>query len=230
MSTTKKIIKGVMIGLGLSFMLSGIIVLWFSRSTILDLIAEQKEPYDALSVGLDDLKAGDHVTVDVVLTEGYAIKKNEWLSKGNTVSYSSETRYYLVYVLDKKDGKYSFNHWVMVSKTGDFKKIDQAAKAYQAWCDGTGSIPTETVYSVEGRVVKLNKKEREALDEYFGENDYSDWVAPLVVKPLWSEWKSGKSGALAIVIAGIIMTVVNGTIFIIGLLLGRKEKKAARKS
>lgn len=228
MSTAKKIVKGVMIGLGLSFMLSGIIVLWFSRGTILDFITEQKKPYDALSVGLNDLKAGDHVTVDVVLTEGCAIKKNEWLGKGNTVSYSSETRYYLVYVLDKEDDKYSFNHWVMVSKTGNFKKLEEAAKAYQAWCDGTGPIPTETVYSVEGRVVKLNKEEREALDEYFSDYDYSDWVAPLVVKPLWSEWKSGRSGALAMVIAGIVITVVNAIILIIGLCLGRKEKKAQK--
>lgn len=226
MTPGKKALKGIMIALGLSFMLTGMIVLWFSRDTILDLITEQKESYDALSVGLDDMKPGDHVTVDVALTAGYAIRKSESLGKGNTVSYSSETRYYLVFAFGKEDGEEYLDHWILVGKTGEFKKIEAAVKAFQKWIDGEGERPTETVYSVEGRVVKLNKKEKAALEEYFEGEDYSDHLKPYVVMPLWNGWKSGKSGAVAMVVAGVIITVVNAIIVIIGLRIGRKAKKA----
>jgi len=226
MTPGKKALKGILIAMGLSFMITGIIVLWFGRDTILDLITEQKKSYDALSVGLDDMKPGDHVTVDVVLTEGYAIRKSESLGKGNTVSFSSETRYYLVYATGEEDGMEYLDHWVLVGKTGEFKKIEAAAKACQKWLDGEGERPTETVYSVEGRVVKLNKKEKAALKKYFDGEDYSEWLKPYVVMPLWSGWKSGKSGAVAMVVAGVIITVVNAIIVIIGLRIGKKAKKA----
>ena len=212
--------------MGGSFLLSGIIVLFFSRNWLFDLITEQKKSYDALSVDLEDMKPGDHVTVDVVFTAGYAITKSEWLGKGNTVSYASNTRYYLVPVLDEKDD-YRFDHYVLVSKTGNYKKIDAAAKAFQAWWNGEGPMPTETVYSVDGRVTRLNKKEKEALEEFFDGEDYDEWVQPYVIRPFWDGMNSGKSGALAMVIASIILIVVNTIVVIIGFRIGHKKKNKA---
>ena len=212
--------------MGGPFLLSGIIVLFFSRNWLFDLITEQKKSYDALSVDLEDMKPGDHVTVDVVFTAGYAITKSEWLGKGNTVSYASNTRYYLVPVLDEKDD-YRFDHYVLVSKTGNYKKIDAAAKAFQAWWNGEGPMPTETVYSVDGRVTRLNKKEKEALEEFFDGEDYDEWVQPYVIRPFWDGMNSGKSGALAMVIASIILIVVNTIVVIIGFRIGHKKKNKA---
>ena len=226
MTPGKRALKGVLIALGGSFLLSGIIVLFFSRNWLFDLITEQKKSYDALSVDLEDMKPGDHVTVDVVFTAGYAITKSEWLGKGNTVSYASNTRYYLVPVLDEKDD-YRFDHYVLVSKTGNYKKIDAAAKAFQAWWNGEGPMPTETVYSVDGRVTRLNKKEKEALEEFFDGKDYDEWVQPYVIRPFWDGMNSGKSGALAMVIASIILIVVNTIVVIIGFRIGHKKKNKA---
>jgi hypothetical protein len=226
MTPGKRALKGVLIALGGSFLLSGIIVLFFSRNWLFDLITEQKKSYDALSVNLEDMKPGDHVTVDVVFTAGYAITKSEWLGKGNTVSYASNTRYYLVPVLDEKDD-YRFDHYVLVSKTGNYKKIDAAAKAFQAWWNGEGPMPTETVYSVDGRVTRLNKKEKEALEEFFDGEDYDEWVQPYVIRPFWDGMNSGKSGALAMVIASIILIVVNTIVVIIGFRIGHKKKNKA---
>ena len=226
MTPGKRAYKGVLIALGGSFLLSGIIVLFFSRNWLFDLITEQKKSYDALSVDLEDMKPGDHVTVDVVFTAGYAITKSEWLGKGNTVSYASNTRYYLVPVLDEKDD-YRFDHYVLVSKTGNYKKIDAAAKAFQAWWNGEGPMPTETVYSVDGRVTRLNKKEKEALEEFFDGEDYDEWVQPYVIRPFWDGMNSGKSGALAMVIASIILIVVNTIVVIIGFRIGHKKKNKA---
>jgi hypothetical protein len=226
MTPGKRALKGVLIALGGSFLLSGIIVLFFSRNWLFDLITEQKKSYDALSVDLEDMKPGDHVTVDVVFTAGYAITKSEWLGKGNTVSYASNTRYYLVPVLDEKDD-YRFDHYVLVSKTGNYKKIDAAAKAFQAWWNGEGPMPTETVYSVDGRVTRLNKKEKEALEEFFDGEDYDEWVQPYVIRPFWDGMNSGKSGALAMVIASIILIVVNTIVVIIGFRIGHKKKNKA---
>ncbi|MBO7649242.1 MAG: hypothetical protein J6S79_00660 [Lachnospiraceae bacterium] len=226
MTPGKRALKGVLIALGGSFLLSGIIVLFFSRNWLFDLITEQKKSYDALSVDLEDMKPGDHVTVDVVFTAGYAITKSEWLGKGNTVSYASNTRYYLVPVLNEKDD-YRFDHYVLVSKTGNYKKIDAAAKAFQAWWNGEGPMPTETVYSVDGRVTRLNKKEKEALEEFFDGEDYDEWVQPYVIRPFWDGMNSGKSGALAMVIASIILIVVNTIVVIIGFRIGHKKKNKA---
>lgn len=226
MTPGKRALKGVLIALGGSFLLSGIIVLFFSRNWLFDLITEQKKSYDALSVDLEDMKPGDHVTVDVVFTAGYAITKSEWLGKGNTVSYASNTRYYLVPVLNEKDD-YRFDHYVLVSKTGNYKKIDAAAKAFQAWWNGEGPMPTETVYSVDGRVTRLNKKEKEALEEFFDGEDYDEWVQPYVIRPFWDGMSSGKSGALAMVIASIILIVVNTIVVIIGFRIGHKKKNKA---
>ncbi|MCR5530837.1 MAG: hypothetical protein K6F26_03200 [Lachnospiraceae bacterium] len=226
MTPGKRALKGVLIALGGSFLLSGIIVLFFSRNWLFDLITEQKKSYDALSVDLENMKPGDHVTVDVVFTAGYAITKSEWLGKGNTVSYASNTRYYLVPVLDEKDD-YRFDHYVLVSKTGNYKKIDAAAKAFQAWWNGEGPMPTETVYSVDGRVTRLNKKEKEALEEFFDGEDYDEWVQPYVIRPFWDGMNSGKSGALAMVIASIILIVVNTIVVIIGFRIGHKKKNKA---
>ena len=212
--------------MGGSFLLSGIIVLFFSRNWLFDLITEQKKSYDALSVDLEDMKPGDHVTVDVVFTAGYAITKSEWLGKGNTVSYASNTLYYIVPFLDEKDD-YRFDHYVLVSKTGNYKKIDAAAKAFQAWWNGEGPMPTETVYSVDGRVTRLNKKEKEALEEFFDGEDYDEWVQPYVIRPFWDGMNSGKSGALAMVIASIILIVVNTIVVIIGFRIGHKKKNKA---
>lgn len=226
MTPGKRALKGVLIALGGSFLLSGIIVLFFSRNWLFDLITEQKKSYDALSVDLEDMKPGDHVTVDVVFTAGYAITKSEWLGKGNTVSYASNTRYYLVPVLNEKDD-YRFDHYVLVSKTGNYKKIDAAAKAFQAWWNGEGPMPTETVYSVDGRVTRLNKKEKEALEEFFDGEDYDEWVQPYVIRPFWDGMNSGRSGALAMVIASIILIVVNTIVVIIGFRIGHKKKNKA---
>lgn len=223
MTPGKRALKGVLIALGGSFLLSGIIVLFFSRNWLFDLITEQKKSYDALSVDLEDMKPGDHVTVDVVFTAGYAITKSEWLGKGNTVSYSSHTRYYLVPVLDEKDD-YRFEHYVLVSKTDQFKKIDAAAKAFSAWWNGEGPMPTETVYSVDGRVTKLNKKEKEALEEFFEGKDYDEFIQPYVIRPLWDGMKSGRSGALAMVIAAVVIIVFNAIIVFIGFRIGKKKK------
>ncbi len=223
MTQGQKIAKGILLGLGGSFLLTGLIMLWFSRDWILDLITEMKKPYDALTVEMDEMKPGDHVTVDVVFTWDYAIVKGETLSKGNKVTYSSNTRYYLVPVLDAEDD-YLFKHYVLVSKTEKFKKLDEAAKAFQAWWKGEGPMPTETVYSVEGRVAKLNKKEREALDEYFSGKDYDEFIKPYVIRPLWDGMNSGRTGALAMVIAAVIIVVFNAILVIIGFRIGKKKK------
>lgn len=228
MTDGQKIKKGLLLCFGLTFVIVGIIMVWFSRASILDFIAEMKDPYDALSVGKDEMKPGDHVTVDVVLTEGYFMYSSEALTKGNTYSYASTTRYYLVPVLEMKDGYYRLEHLVAVSKTGQFKNIDAAAKKYIAWWNGEGEMPTEKVYSVEGRVVKLTDKEIGYLKEYFEDEDYRDYMNPYVIKPLWDGWKSGKSGAIMMPIASIVVALLGGMMIFFGFRTGKKAQTAAQ--
>ena len=233
MTDGQKIKKGLLICFGLTFVIVGIIMVWLSRGIILDLITEMKDPYDALSVGKDELKAGDHVKVDVVLTEGYFMYTSEALRKGNTYSYASTTRYYLVPVLEQTDEYYQIDHFVAVSKTGQFKNLDAAATKYLAWWNGEGDMPTETVYSVEGRVTKLTDKELGYLEEYlktyYGEENYSKYMTSYVVKPLWDGYKSGKSGAISTPIASIVVMLLGGFMIFRGLRVGKKAKADAQE-
>ena len=219
--------KMLLLGFGATLLITGLVILWFSRDTIRDMITERKKAYDALSVGKDELKPGDHVTVDVVLTEGYFMYKNSSTHKGNTVTYSSTTRYYLVSVVEEKDGNYLLDHLVAVSKTGQFKEIDAAAKSYLAWCKGEGEKPEKTVYSVDGRVVEMDDKELGYLKEYFGDEDYKDYMVPYVVVPLWDGFKGGKGSAVAMPITSVIVALI-GLLMIIGGLRTGKKKAAVQ--
>ena len=219
--------KMLLLGFGATLLITGLVILWFSRETIRDMITDMKEPYDALSVDMDELKPGDHVTVDVVLTEGYFMYKSKSMHKGNTYSYASTTRYYLVPVLDESGEYYKVDHLVAVSKTGQFKAIDAAAKSYIAWWNGEGDMPTEKVYSVDGRVAKLNDEEIGYLEKYFGDDDYEDYMVPYVVKPLWEGFNSGKGGAIAMPITSIIVALIGAFMLFRGLRVGKKKAKAA---
>ena len=93
-------------------------------------------------------------------------------------------------------------------------------------------MPTETVYSVEGRVTKLTDKELGYLEEYlktyYGEENYSKYMTSYVVKPLWDGYKSGKSGAISTPIASIVVMLLGGFMIFRGLRVGKKAKADAQ--
>lgn len=220
--------KMLLLGFGATLLITGICILFMAKDSLRDLFTEMKKPYDALEADLDDLKPGDHVTVDVVLCSDYVLKRTESLGKGNTVSYSSERRYYPAIVLGEKDGHYIVDHMVLVSTDGKVKNMNKAVEAFESWWNGeTDEMPTKVVYSVDGRVAKLKDDELKLLKEYFGDDDYRDYTVPYVVKPLWDEWGGKRGSGLSMVITCLVVSALGAFMLFRGLRVGKKKAKAA---
>ena len=187
----RRLIKVLSGAFGLTIAATGLIFLWMGRAGIMDLMAEKKTAYSALEVGLEDLHAGDHVTVDASVAVDYVLQRTKTGTTNGYVTSQVTWRYYLIPVIKSDEQRIYMDHMVLVSRKGNFNKIDEASKALMKWWDSEDismeTFPSETVLSIDGRVAKLTAKELKLLKEYFGDTDYRKIVAPYVIKPLWDE-------------------------------------------
>lgn len=188
----RRVIKVLSGAFGLTIAVTGLIFLWMGRDGIMDMITEKKTAYSALEVDLDELHVGDHVTVDTSIAMDYVLQRTETGRRKGYISSQVTWRYYLIPVI-KEDGQYiHLDHMVLVSTRENFNKIDEAKDAFLSWWNSADidmeTLPSETVLSVDGRVAKLTNKELRYLKDYFGDEDYREYVAPYVIKPLWDKW------------------------------------------
>lgn len=188
----RRVIKVLSGAFGLTIAVTGLIFLWMGRDGIMDMITEKKTAYSALEVDLDELHVGDHVTVDTSIAMDYVLQRTETGRRKGYISSQVTWRYYLIPVI-KEDGQYiHMDHMVLVSTRENFNKIDEAKDAFLSWWNSADidmeTLPSETVLSVDGRVAKLTNKELRYLKDYFGDEDYREYVAPYVIKPLWDKW------------------------------------------
>ncbi|MCH5338775.1 MAG: hypothetical protein J1E03_08335, partial [Acetatifactor sp.] len=109
------------------------------------------------------------------------------------------------------------DHMVLVSKKGKYKELNEASEAFFEWWNSEDismdTFPSETVLSVDGRVVKLTSEELQFVKDYFGDPDYEQFVAPYVVKPLWD------GGSKEDAIMGKIEVIMGAAALVIGLIL-----------
>lgn len=232
----RRVAKVLCISFGLAIAATGLVFLWFGRAGIMDMITERKPAYSALEVGLDELHVGDHVTVDTSVVADYVLEGYESLSSKGYVNYETTWRYYLIPVIKSDEQRIYLDHMVLVSKKGKYKELNEASKAFFEWWNSEDismdTFPSETVLSVDGRVVKLTSEELQFVKDYFGDPDYEQFVAPYVIKPLWDE------GSKEDAIMGKIEVIMGAAAFVIGLILlsvaflfGRKNgQKSGRKN
>lgn len=221
----RRVVKVLCGAFGVTMIVTGLVFLWFGRDGIMDAMAEKKTAYSALEVGLEDLHPGDHVTLETSVVADYVLQRTE-TGKRNGYTVSQVTwRYYLIPVIKSDEQGIYCDHMVLVSRKGNFQKIDDASDAFFDWWnseDGSmDTFPGETVLSVDGRVAKLTSKELKLLEEYYGDMDYKDFVAPYVVKPLWEN--ESKDTALMGVAMGVSSEMTGVILLIIALLFGRKK-------
>lgn len=185
----KRVVRVLCGAFGLTLAIMGLVLLWFGRASIMDWITEMQPSYSALEVDLDELHEGDHVTVETSVVADYVMEKNETLSSGGYINYQTTWRYYLVPIIESDRQGIYIDHMVLVSRRGNFKELNDASDAFFEWWNdensGMDTMPNETVLSVDGRVVALTSKELDYVEDYFGNMDYEDLVAPYVIRPLW---------------------------------------------
>lgn len=217
-----KVLSGMF---GLTIAATGLIFLWMGRDGIMDMMTEKKPAYSALEVDLNELHVGDHVTVDTAVAMDYVLQRTETGTSNKGYVTSQVTwRYYLIPVLREEGHRISLDHMVLVSTSENFNKIDEASDAFLNWWDsveGMDTFPSETVLSVDGRVAKLTNKELKFVKDYFGDEDYKNYVAPYVVKPLWEN--ADKEIALIGLEMGLVSLILGGVLLLVALLYGRKK-------
>ena len=216
-----KVLSGMF---GLTIAATGLIFLWMGRDGIMDMMTEKKPAYSALEVDLNELHVGDHVTVDTAVAMDYVLQRTETGTSKGYISSQVTWRYYLIPVLREDGHRISLDHMVLVSTSENFKKIDEATDAFLNWwdsVDGMETFPSETVLSVDGRVAKLTNKELQFVKDYFGDEEYKNYVAPYVVKPLWES--ADKELALMGLEMGLVSLILGGILLLVALLYGRKK-------
>lgn len=216
-----KVLSGMF---GLTIAATGLIFLWMGRDGIMDMMTEKKPAYSALEVDLNELHVGDHVTVDTAVAMDYVLQRTETGTSKGYISSQVTWRYYLIPVLKEEGHRISLDHMVLVSTSENFNKIDEATDAFLNWwdsVDGMETFPSETVLSVDGRVARLTNKELQFVKDYFGDEDYKNYVAPYVVKPLWED--ADKEIALMGLEMGLISLILGGILLLVALLYGRKK-------
>ena len=231
LSPGKRIAKALLLCFGITFVITGVAIAVMSRGMFADWITSRKEAYNVSDVGLGDLKDGDHVTLDVKVTLGSFMKHIESTKKGNTVTSSSATVYYLMPVLkDDADGT-SIEYLIafaLGNKSANAKGMSKLEKAFSEWWnDTTGKVarPDEVVASIDGRVANLSKKELEYLDEYYAKYlkglDREDTIQTVVIRELWTEADKSTVKVMGI---GSIITVLLGAFMIFrGFRKGKKK-------
>ena len=226
----RRVAKVLCISFGSAIAATGLVFLWFGRAGIMDMITEGKTPYSALEVDLDELHEGDHVTVDTSVVADYVLERYESLSSKGHVTYETTWRYYLIPVIKSDEQGIYLDHMVLVSKKGKYKELNEASEAFFEWWDSDDismdTFPSETVLSVDGRVVKLTPEELQYVKDYFGDRDYEQFVAPYVVRPLWD------GGSKEDAIMGKIEVIMGAAALVFGLILlssallfGRKNSR-----
>lgn len=226
----RRVVKVLCISFGTAIAATGLVFLWFGRAGIMDMITERKPAYSALEVGLDELHEGDHVTVDTSVVADYVLEKYESLSSKGYVNYETTWRYYLIPVITSDEQGIYLDHMVLVSKKGKYKELNEASEDFFKWWDSDDismdTFPSETVLSVDGRVVKLTSDELQYVKDYFGDLDYEQFVAPYVVRPLWD------GGSKEDAIMGKIEVIMGAAALVFGLILlssallfGRKNSR-----
>ena len=226
----RRVVKVLCISFGSAIAATGLVFLWFGRAGIMDMITERKPAYSALEVGLDELHEGDHVTVDTSVVADYVLERYESLSSKGYVNYETTWRYYLIPVITSDEQGIYLDHMVLVSKKGKYKELNEASEAFFKWWDSDDismdTFPSETVLSVDGRVVKLTSDELQYVKDYFGDLGYEQFVAPYVVRPLWD------GGSKEDAIMGKIEVIMGAAALVFGLILlssallfGRKNSR-----
>ncbi len=235
----QRVVQGLLLSFGLTMVLVGGLLLWFSRSGIKDLLSSMKKAQAVETMNLGDLKPGDHVTVDVRTSIGYAMTVYEIRRSGNGRSGSQkDTRYYAVPVFKSGDASGPYDYLVLVAQNNYFGKLDSVTKEYLNYWEyrnetddfkrrkmemsyETGSLPEGILLTVDGRVDKLNSEELEKLKKWFGGDDYGDYMQPYVIRPiLEKELSSAKM--ILIMSAGTL--VIGIVLLLICLFRGRKQK------
>ena len=213
----RRVVKVLCGSFGLAIAATGLVFLWFSRAGFMDMITEMKPAYSALEVGLDELHEGDHVTVETSVVADYVLERYESLSSKGYVNYETTWRYYLIPVITSDEQGIYLDHMVLVSRKGDYKELNRATEAFFEWWNSEDismdTFPSETVLSVDGRVVALTSEELQYVKDYFGATNYEDFVAPYVIRPLWDG--ASKEDAFM----GIIEIVTGTGFLVIGLIL-----------
>lgn len=220
----RRLIKGLSGAFAVTFIATGLIFLWLGRDGIMDMMTEKKTAYSALEVDLNELHVGDHVTVDTAVAMDYVLQRTETGTSNGYISSQVTWRYYLIPVLREEEHRISLDHMVLVSARENFNKIDEATDAFLNWwdsVDGMETFPSETVLSVDGRVARLTNKELQFVKDYFGDEDYKNYVAPYVVKPLWED--ADKEIALMGLEMGLVSLILGGILLLVALLYGRKK-------
>lgn len=226
----RRVVKVLCISFGSAIAATGLVFLWFGRAGIMDMITERKPAYSALEVGLDELHEGDHVTVDTSVVADYVLERYESLSSKGYVNYETTWRYYLIPVITSDEQGIYLDHMVLVSKKGKYKELNEASEAFFKWWDSDDismdTFPSETVLSMDGRVVKLTSDELQYVKDYFGDLGYEQFVAPYVVRPLWD------GGSKEDAIMGKIEVIMGAAALVFGLILlssallfGRKNSR-----
>ena len=227
----KRIAKALLLCFGITFVITGVAIAVMSRGMFADWFTSKKEAYNVSDVGLGELKAGDHVTLDVKVTLGAFMKHIVSTKKGNSVTSSSATVYYLMPVLkDDADGT-SIEYLIafaMGNKSANAKGMSKLEKAFSEWWnDTTGTVarPDEVVASIDGRVANLSKKELKYLDEYYAKYlkglDREDTIQTVVIRELWTEADKSTVKVMGI---GSIITVLLGAFMIFrGFRKGKKK-------
>ena len=224
----RRVVKALYVSFGLAIAATGLVLLWFSRAGIMDMVTEMKPAYSALEAGMDELHEGDHVTVEASITAGYVLERYESLSSGGYVNYETTWRYYFIPVIKSDEQGIYLDHMVLVSKKGKYKELNEASEAFGEWWNSDDismdTFPTETVLSVDGRVVKLTSEELQYVKDYFGDMDYEQFVAPYVVRPLWDgESKEDAFMGIIEIVTGAGLLVIGLILLIIALLFGRNN-------
>lgn len=221
-----KVLSGMF---GLTIAATGLIFLWLGRDGIMDMMTEKKPAYSALEVDLGELHAGDHVTVDTSIAMNYVLQRTETGTSSGYISSQVTWRYYLIPVLKEDGHRISLDHMVLVSARENFNKIDEASDAFLNWwnsVEGMDTFPSETVLSMDGRVARLTNKELKFVKDYFGDEDYKNYVAPYVVKPLWDKWD--RESQIDSFYIGVGSVAVGSILLIFAFFYGRK--KGAKKN
>ena len=234
-----RIVKGLAGAFALTMLITGAVILFLSRNNIRDLLASGKEAQPAEKVEFGELEPGDRVTMDVVTSVGYFMSIHE-----SSYSKSKTTRYYLIPVFDDAEAG-TYSHLIIVAKSGNFTKLDEATKQYENFLNGTtvitdddpfakyknkygtpSTMPTEKLYTVDGRVAELTSKELGFLKEFFDKAglQYNRYVQPVVIKPLPDDKEKSTT---KVMIGGSIFCLLAGIVLgIVALTYGRKKSPA----
>ena len=136
---------------GLVGIVLGVVIIFLS----LDAIYFLKEPIIVNSENVKNLKAGDHVKLDVSISMGAAISETTTETKnGKTVSSKESSRYYLMPYLDE----YGYISYMITAKvrSDDFSLLEKAYDVFANWWDNpTTELPSEKIITLEGIVKNI---------------------------------------------------------------------------